>query len=111
MQDLQGNPGGCESVPSIYDDSSVITYVCQAQSPSRYSVHQQAQTVRAEYKALRVNQGQMAHIMVCSDQLQQIAQLVPVLQSLYSVDNIAGDPQQHHHVWLACVATCDYHCM
>ncbi|KAL0029914.1 hypothetical protein WJX77_007230 [Trebouxia sp. C0004] len=33
--DLQGNPGGCESVPKMYDESSVITYVCQVQSPSR----------------------------------------------------------------------------
>jgi len=46
------------------------------------------------------------HIIICSDQLQQIAQLVPVLQSL----RIASDPQQHH-VWLACVAMCDYLCM
>ncbi len=42
VQDLQGGPGGCESVPEMYDDSSVITYVCQAQSPSRYNAHQQA---------------------------------------------------------------------
>ncbi len=42
VQDLQGNPGECESVPEMYDDSSVITYVCQAHSPSRYSAHQLA---------------------------------------------------------------------
>ncbi|KAL0034450.1 hypothetical protein WJX79_002846 [Trebouxia sp. C0005] len=40
--DLQGKPGECESVPEIYDDSSVITYVCQAHSPSRYNLSKAA---------------------------------------------------------------------